>query len=67
VRNSKHGRRDPLIRGDKRAVDIGKAYDYKSDDLSYYGAFWPLCKFWLWFRACDDIAHMLPNPSKDAL
>jgi hypothetical protein len=47
VRNNKHGWLGPLIRGDTHSVDIGKAYDYESDDLFYYRMFWPLCKVWI--------------------
>lgn len=46
VRN-KHGWLGPLIRGDTHSVDIGKTYDYESDDLFYYHVFWPLCKMWI--------------------
>ena len=47
VRNNKHGWLGPLIRGDTHSIDIGKTYDYESDDLFYYGLFWPLCKLWI--------------------
>ena len=47
VRNNKHGWLGPLIRGDTHSVDIGKTYDYKSDELFYYRLFWPLCKIWI--------------------
>jgi hypothetical protein len=47
VRNNTHGWLEPLIRGDTHSQDIGKVYDYQSDDLSYYRAFFPLCKLWL--------------------
>jgi hypothetical protein len=47
VRNDAHGWLGPLIRGDTHSQDIGKSYDYQSDDLSYYRVFFPLCKLWL--------------------
>ena len=47
VRSTKHGWLGPLIRGDTHSVDIGKTYDYESDDLFYYHLFWPLCKMWI--------------------
>jgi len=47
VRNNKHRWLGPLIRGDTHSVDIGKTYDYESDDLFYYRLFWPLCKVWI--------------------
>jgi hypothetical protein len=47
VRSSKHRWLGPLIRGDTRSVDVGKTYDYASDDLFYYRLFWPLCRAWL--------------------
>jgi hypothetical protein len=47
VRSYTHGWLGPLIRGDTHSQDIGKVYDYQSDDLSYYRAFFPLCKLWL--------------------
>ncbi|MGH8102075.1 MAG: hypothetical protein ACREIW_12310 [Chthoniobacterales bacterium] len=47
VRNDKHGWLGPLIRGDTHSIDIGKTYDYESDDLFYYHLFWPLCKIWI--------------------
>jgi len=47
VRNNKHRWLGPLIRGDTHSVDIGKTYDYESDDLFYYRLFWPLFKVWI--------------------
>jgi len=47
VRNDRHGWLGPLIRGDKHSVDIRKTYNYQSDDLLYYRAFWPLGKIWI--------------------
>ena len=47
VRNNKHRWFGPLIRGDTHSIDIGKTYDYESDDLFYYRLFWPLCKIWI--------------------
>ncbi len=47
VRNNRHGWLGPLIRGDTHSIDIGKTYDYESDDLFYYHVFWPLCKLWI--------------------
>jgi hypothetical protein len=47
VRNNRHGWLGPLIRGDTHSIDIGKTYDYESDDLFYYHLFWPLCKLWI--------------------
>jgi hypothetical protein len=47
VRNDRHGWLGPLIRGDTHSVDIGKTYNYESDDLFYYRVFWPLCKIWV--------------------
>jgi hypothetical protein len=47
VRNNKHRWLGPLIRGDTHSVDIGKTYEYESDNLFYYRTFWPLCKVWL--------------------
>ena len=32
------------IRGDTHSVDVGKTYDYDSDDLFYYRLFCPLCR-----------------------
>ena len=47
VRNDRHGWLGPLIRDDKHSVDIRKTYNYQSDDLLYYRAFWPLRKIWI--------------------
>jgi len=47
VRNNKHGWLGPLIRDDTYSVDLGKTYNYESDDLFYYRVFWPLCKIWI--------------------
>ena len=44
---NKNGWLGPLIRGDTHSIDIGKTYDYESDDLFYYRVFWPLCKLWI--------------------
>ncbi len=35
VRNNKHRWFGPLIRGDTHSVDIGKTYEYESDNLFY--------------------------------
>ena len=47
VRNNMHGWLGPLIRGDTHSQDVGKVFEYQSEDLSYYRAFLPLCRLWL--------------------
>ena len=47
VRNDRHGWLGPRIRADTHSIDVGKTYDYESDDLFYYRLFWPLCKIWI--------------------
>ena len=47
VRNDRLGWLGPLVRGDTHSVDVGKVYDYQSDDTFYYRLFWPLCKAWI--------------------
>ena len=43
----------PLVRGDKTAVDIGKAYFTERPDDSAYRAYQPLCRVWLWLGGYD--------------
>ena len=47
VRNNRHGWLGPLMRGDTHSQDVGKVFEYQSEDLSYYRAFLPLCRLWL--------------------
>jgi len=47
VRDDQHGWLGPVIRGDTHAHDIGKSYFRDDADISYYKAFFPLCKLWL--------------------
>jgi len=47
VRNNRQGWLGPLIRGDTHSQDVGKIFEYQSEELSYYRAFLPLCRLWL--------------------